>query len=338
MKRNDEKMHADGRFKDLPGRTENLAFAPDQLVDCPSCRRQNPPTRTDCVYCAAALPFNEKQKNLEKFDLRKLENWEKGFSLIVTNCRAETDFAKIGELLGTEAEIIRIICETRQNLPLVRLAAEREAMILSEKINLLGAETVIVSDQNLQAETPTRRLRGISFNDQKITLKLFNTGENIEINADALRLIVTGAIFERKVEAIEKRGKKEVKILESTETDSTEPLVDLYAENDEIGYRILTKGFDFSGLGKEKGILAVENIKKLTIKLREIAPHALFADQYLRLRELLGEVWEIENHRDSKGMKRHGFSKFDSANVESSSNLQQFTKYSRLCQRLYEQK
>ncbi len=338
MKRVDDKIHDDRWLKDLPVQSENLAFAPDEMIDCPSCQRKNPPNRLKCVYCAADLPFNEKQKNVEKFNLRKLENWEKGFSLILTKCAADVDYAKIGELIGLETETLKHLVEARQNLPVARIESAREAMILNEKINLLGAETAIVSDESLQVETPTRRLRGILFDDDKIVLNLFNTGENIEINAGELCLIVSGAIFERKVEAIEQRRKKEIKIIESSETDSTEPLVDLYTTDDAVGYRIWTKGFDFSGLGAEKGILAVENIKKLSAKLRQIAPNAIFADEYLKMRELLGAVWEIENHRDSKGMKRHGFSKFDSANVESSSNLQQFTKYSRLRRKMYEQK
>jgi hypothetical protein len=150
------------------------------------------------------------------------------------------------------------------------------------------------------------------------------------INIADLSLIVSGAIFEKSVESQEKRKKGENKILEASETFSDEILVDIYTKNDATGYRILTKGFDFSCLGAEKGILARDNIKKLVVKLHTIAPNAKLIDDYLSVRSVLGEIWEVEQRKDSKGLSRQRFGKFDLSNISSSNNLQQFTKYSRL--------
>jgi len=143
-------------------------------------------------------------------------------------------------------------------------------------------------------------------------------------------LIVSGAIFQKAVESTESRKKGESKILDATETASDESLIDIYGQHDAHGYRILTKGFDFSCLGAEKGILARENIKKLAGKLRSAAPNAKFVDDYLAVRNVLGAIWEIEQRKDSQGLTRQRFGKFDLSNISSSNNLQQFTKYSRL--------
>ena len=138
------------------------------------------------------------------------------------------------------------------------------------------------------------------------------------------------AIFQKAVESTAKRKKGESKILETAEISSDEILIDIYEKADSTGYRILTKGFDFSCLEAEKGILARENIQKLIARFQEFAPNAKLVNDYLSVKEHLGEVWEIEERKDSKGLTRKNFGKFDLANVMLSSNLQQFSKYSRL--------
>jgi hypothetical protein len=192
-------------------------------------------------------------------------------------------------------------------------------------------ETLIVRDESLNVEKLARRLRGLEFYDDKIILILFNQDEILEISNNDLALIVTGAIFERKVEATQKRVKKgESKILQTSETASDEFLIDIYSRGDVTGYRIFAKGFDFSCLEAEKEILAVKNLKKLAQKLVATAPDAKFVDDYLQVRESLGNVWEVEERTDSQGMKREGFGKFNLGNVTTINNLSQFTKYSRL--------
>jgi hypothetical protein len=71
-------------------------------------------------------------------------------------------------------------------------------------------------------------------------------------------------------------------------------------------------------------------MKKLVARLRKFAPEAKFVGDYPAVREMLGFVWENEQKKESQGLKRRSFSKFDLSSVTTSSNLQQFTKYSRL--------
>ena len=329
----EEQIQSDERLKNLPVQTENAAFEFDQMISCAKCARSNPPNRLKCIYCGAALEISAEQTARVQPNLRKLENWEKGFNLIFQpekqndNDFNETEAAKI---LNLEKDVLRQIVKANRALPLARAELRKEAEIIGERLKENNFHVSVVSDEILAAEKLPTRLRGLEFEDEKLVLIFFNTGEIQEIRRDDLVLIVPGAVYERKTESIEKRKKGESKILDEMEIASDEALIDVYSRENALGFRIYAKGFDFSCLGAEKGILAAENVRKLVGKLREFAPDAKFVNDYATVKEILGNVWEIENRKDSQGLKRHGFGKFDIANVATSSNLQQFTKYSRL--------
>ena len=334
MEKKTEKNHADEWLDNLPIQAENPAFKPEEMILCRKCERKNPPTRLDCFYCGAQLEFSEGQSGFIKPNLRKLENWEKGFNLIYSPGSENFNDAKLSEIakiLKCEKEVLQKMISAQKPLPLARAESEKEAEIVQTRLRELGVETLIVRDESLNVEKSARRLRGLEFYDDKIILILFNQDEIIEISNNDLALIVTGAIFERKVEATQKRVKKgESKILQTSETASDEFLIDIYSRGDVTGYRIFAKGFDFSCLEAEKEILAVKNLKKLAQKLVATAPDAKFVDDYLQVRKSLGNVWEVEERTDSQCMKREGFGKFNLGNVTTINNLSQFTKYSRL--------
>ena len=334
MDKKTEKNQADGWLGDLPIQAENLAFKPEEMILCGKCERKNPPTRLNCFYCGAELEFSEAQSGFIKPNLRKLENWEKGFNLVYLPASENFDDTKLSEIakfLKCEKEFLQKLFAAQKSLPLARVESEKESEIVQKRLREHGANTLILSDERLNVEKPARRLRGIKFYDDKIILILFNQEEIIEISNSDLVVIVTGSIFERKVEATEKRVKKgESKTLQTGETASDEFLIDIYSCEDTTGYRIYAKGFDFSCLEAEKEILAAKNLKKLAQKLCEVAPGAKFVDDYLQARESLGNVWRVEERIDSQGMKREGFGKFHLGNVTTIDNLSQFTKYSRL--------
>jgi len=329
-----ENSHSDKWLDDLPIQTENPAFQSNEMIACAKCERANPPNRLKCLYCGAELEISDAQSQNLKPNLRKLELWEKGFNLILlrnSEIFGDTKTAEIAKLLKIEKEILRKIFESKKTLPLARAESEKEAEVTQKCLQNLGIETRILGDETLGIEKPARRLRGIEFIDGKLIFILFNQDEIVEIRNGDLALIVTGAIFERRIEATEKYNKKgENKILEATETASDDTLIDIYSRQDSVGYRILARGFDFSGLETEKGILAKDNIKKLTEKLRESAPNAKFVNDYLGNRELLANVWEIEQKSNSQGLKRESFGKYNLGNITTVTNLSQFTKFSRL--------
>ena len=334
MENNSEKISAEEPLKDIPVRAEDIAFKTDEMIVCRRCERQNPPTRLRCLYCNAELEFDADQTRFIKPVLRKLEAWEKGFNLIylpTENDLSERQQTEITKQTRMEKAVLQKISEARTPLPLARAESVKEAEIIKQNLSKIGVETLVLSDENLTVGKFPKRLRGIEFSAGKLRLKLFNTDEIVEIPEEDLILIVTGAVFERKVEATEKRSRKgENKLLNATETASDELLIDLYSRNDSVGFRIEQNGFDFSCLGADKKMLAAENLKTLIEKLRDFAPNARFVDDYLKIRSVLGNVWEVEERKDSKGLVREKFGKFNLGNVTTINNLAQFTKYSRL--------
>ena len=333
MEESEDQIRADNQQKNQPVQTEDIAFKPEEMISCGKCARTNPPNRLKCFYCGAKLEMTAEQAANIKPNLRKLENWEKGYNLIYAltpNDGIGFDLTETAKTLNLQNEDLQKIIQAKKTLPIMRVESENEAQIIAKKLSERGFKISIVSDEALAAEKLPTRLRSLEYDDDKIILIFFNTDEIAEIKREDLVLIVSGAIYERKTESIEKRKKGESKILDTTQTASDDILIDIYSRENSNGYRILAKGFDFSCLETEKGILAVENLKKLAAKLCEFAPDAKFVGDYLSVREVLGYVWEIEHRKDSQGLKRHSFGKFDFSNLATSSNLQQFTKYSRL--------
>lgn len=334
VKKKTTEITLDERLENLPVQSENYAFKTDELTVCAKCARANPPTRPKCLYCGAPLPISEAHSKFLKSNRRKLEAWEKGFNLIYLpdseNCD-EPNFEEIAALTQLEKEVLREIIEAQKSLPVARVETENEAEIIQRRLRDSGMETRILADEDLKIEKPARRLRGIDFWEDKLILILFNRDEIAEILYEDLILIVTGAIFERRVEATEARVKKgESKLLQTNETASDEILVDIYSRQDEIGYRVEQNGFDFSCLGSGKSLLAAENIRKLAEKLSACAPNVKLVEDYSQVRPFLANVWEVEERTDSQGLKRRQFGKFNLENITTISNSAQFTKYSRL--------
>ncbi|HLM60403.1 MAG TPA: hypothetical protein VK308_06355 [Pyrinomonadaceae bacterium] len=329
-----EKKQPDEWLKDLPVQTENVAYQPEEMIRCEKCERTNPPTRLKCFYCGAELLITEARNQFLKPNLRKLETWEKGFNVILSpnaQISDETKLITAAKLLKLEKEAAADLMKADTPLPLARAESKKEAEIVQSRLGEIGIETIIVSDEALAIDKPPRRLRGIEFFDDKLILILFNQNELIEMAFEDLVLIVTGAVYERKIEATEKYNKKgENKILNAVETASDETLIDIYSRADSLGFRIYAKGFDFSSLEAEKEMLAKDNIKKLADKLRQVAPNAKYTDNYLSNRSRLMNVWEVEQKTDSQGLKRESFGRFNLGNVTTVKNLSQFTKYSRL--------
>jgi hypothetical protein len=329
-----ENREHDEWLKNLPAQTEKLAFDSSEMIRCEKCERSNPPNRLKCVYCGAELNVSEAQIQNVQPNLRKLEAWEKGFNLIILPNEQKTgdiNFAGVAKLLKIEPDVLRQIVELKKALPLARVESQTEAEITKRILAEYKIETRILSDEVLASEKPPNRLRGIEFFDEKLVLILFNRDEIVEIANDDLALIVAGAVSERKIQATEKHNKKgENKILDTTEIASDETLLDIYSRSDANGFRIWTKGFDFSGLETEKGILAKDNLKKLIDRLLHTAQNARFVDDYRKVREVLADVWEVEQKNESQGLKRESFGKFNLGSVTTVNNLSQFTKYSRL--------
>ncbi len=331
MEKKNEPIQPDQWLKDLPNEPAIEGFKPEEMLLCEKCQRKSPPTRLKCFYCGAELKVSAEQSQYLKPSLRKLEAWEKGFNLIYLSKDESVDLAQVAKLLNFERDEMQSFFAANKPLPLARLESQTEAEVLAKHLLEIGLKSKIVSDMELLTENFPRRLRGIDFFENKAILILFNADEIAEIPLEEIGLIVVGAFFERKIEATESLKKKdERKILDSSEISTDEMLIDIYSRQDSSGYRIESKGFDFSCLGAEKGLLAKDNMKILSEKLRKLAPKAKFDHDYLRIRAELGKIWEVSQRNDSGGIQRKGFGKFRRTNITIINNLTQFTRYSRL--------
>lgn len=334
MEKKTEQIHPDQWLKDLPNEPEIEGFSADAMISCEKCGRKSPPTRLKCLYCGTNLNVSAEQSEHLKPSLRKLEDWEKGFNIVwhpAKNLENSGKLREIADLLHLEKDDIQKIFNTQLPLPLARAESQIEAEVLGKKLQEFSVESKIISDESLNVEKLPKRLRGIEFYEDRLILILFNADEIAEIIFEDLSLIVVGAVFERKIEATESMKKKdERKVLNSSEISNDELMIDIYRKDDSQGFRIESKGFDFSCLGSEKTLFAKENMPKLAEKLRTIAPNAKFNNDYKKIREELGKVWEVSSRNDSGGLQRGSLGKLSRTNVTSVSNLIQFTRYSRL--------
>ena len=321
--------------------TEKIAFDRGEMLACHECGRMNPPNRLKCIYCARDLEVRIADVTEIAPSFRKLENWERGFNVIFSGliAGAVPDVAKIARLLSWETDDLAAIFAANVPFPLARVETEKEAVVLIEALALHKLICSTVSDAALAADKPPVRLGRVDFRDRRLALKAFNTGKLTEIEANDLVLIVPGILSMSKLDSLEKKGRRgKTKLIDESATTSDETLLDIYICDDPIGFRVHMAGFDFSCLGDEKGLLAVENLARLIGRLRECSPAARLVDSYTAMRPALGLVWEIESRKDTKGLQRAGFGKREFGNVSSTSNLIQFTKYSRLLWQIYEEK
>jgi hypothetical protein len=323
-------------LNELPLKSEEIGFTPEQMTACPGCGRQNPPTRASCFYCSFKLEVPEEFAARVKLNLRTLENWEKGFNVVMLPVENENEGAadELSKLLSIEKGAFLQMIRSHKPLPIARVESGNEAEAVIRAFSLHGLECRTVSDVDLDHEKPTARLRWLEFGDGSIILQPFNSVAEVKVSAANLDLIVTGEIFASRIETSEKRKKRKTTTTNESQTSSDEKVIDLYSKDNSVGWRIRSHGFDFSCLGGEKSLLVGENMAKLAAKLKADLPHARFVEDYRQIRELLDHVWAIQFTKDSLGIRRSVFRGNTFGTVVSSDNQIQFTKYSRLQRRL----
>lgn len=311
--------------------TENIAFRSDQMIDCETCSRKNPPNRLKCMYCGGGLAIKAEFVDQIGPLSRKLESWEKGFNVILRSANGDADANKAAALLQLELPAIEALVSTGAPLPLARVESVAESDLLISRLGGIGFTCSMVTDESLNADELPARISGIDITDGVISVIDFNTQELTAIPADELALIVNGVLSKSKVDVLEKKGRGgKSTLLDETEATSDEALIDIYSRSNANGFRINLAGFDFSCLGVDKGLLASDNIRRLAALLRETAPNARLVNDYVSIRHMLADIWEVDARRDATGRLRAGFGRAGFGSVASTSNLRQFTKYSRL--------
>ena len=317
-------------------RSEPQGFAPDQMVTCDTCLRANPPTRTSCLYCAAALPATEANAALQRPTLRKLEKWEQGFNVILVPGKAQDraieTLQEMAQLLRLSVEDLQRLVEAGEPLPVARASTPDEAALIERKLDELSVKVFVIADSELGLEeSAMKRARAFELTESELVAYAAGGGEATRVSWGEIALLVAGRLFMREIEVEERKGRKaEQEILDAREMSADEAVLDIYTAQGNDAWRIRAGSFDFSCLGAQKKFVAAQNFSTLIEILRVRATAALFDDSYNRARHALAAAWPLEQQTESRGWNRKRPGLVSTESVTKSDNELQFTRYSRL--------
>ncbi len=319
------------RLRNLPIRSEEIGFSPEEMSACTKCGKPNAPNRSACLYCGAEF---HRVAGL-KLDRRELESWENGFNVVITaaaaaNVNLDAAAEKLAALLTVDAEMVSPILRSGKALPIARVESEEQAALISEMLAGIGIESRTVQDESLLPNALPHRLRSIEFAGDKLALQLFNGVDIHSLGHGDLALVVTGIVRETRTESVEKRKRRTTKTLSETQTASAEPVIDIYSKHDSAGWRIPARGFDFSCLGPDKTLLVAENMEKLVSRLGEFSTSAKVIDDFGSVSSMLEYCWPSESRKDNRGLQHSGFMRQNYSSVFTTTNALQLIKYSRL--------
>lgn len=307
-------------------RSEDVGFRADEMIECPKCAKPNAPTRANCFYCAQPISAAVHSGEFLKLNLRQLENWENGFNVVAAGPAAVKE--GVSGLFGRPIDGLLTFDSFA---PLARLESAEDAAAAKTYLEGIGLNVYVVSDVALKSGRPNIRVRSMTFLEDSIAAIPFNAGEAMTLTQDDIALVVSGRITESRSETFEKGRKKAArKVVDETLASNEMFVLDIYGRDDEQGWRVLSKGFDFSCLGGDKTMIVEENFTLLNERINRFAPKAKFDDSYNKLSDELSAVWDLERHRDSEGLKRTGLWQSRYASVVRTSNMEQFSRYSRL--------
>lgn len=336
------------RGQELSGAAAARPFTPEQLVACERCLRANAPTRMSCLYCGAQLPQTAESEKLRRPSLKKLEEWEPGFNVVLLP-RGDKTFtpeaiAEAASLLRLDAARLAEIVGARRALPLARASSSEEAELILKRLGALGLSTELFADEELTRQPV--RVRALTLEeDALVCWPGLGAGQRRVAWAEVL-LLVKGRVVAKRVEVEERRGKTRGggEIVGTREIAGDEAVLDIHAVSQtEAGsrpeaapqpeadcFRVMADNFDYSCLGASKRLLARENFVTLVETLRSRAPSAAFDDEYASSRALLSSAWPPTERTASLGLRRERPGRFNTEAATLITNEQQFTRYSRL--------
>lgn len=276
--------------------------------------------------------MDEVTVHLKKPILRPLEKWEQGYNNILWPSPANPTEAGLVDAAGllriATPDLVRIL-EFGMPLPIARAATLDEAVLIQRRLEPMGIGTRIVADEELgREETATPKVRAIEMDQSGIWA--FQTPETPAINIpwSDFKLLVTGRLITRRVELKEQKARTENSIVDSSQFFSDEPVFELHTKS--AAYRFSANSFDFTCLGKAKGLLAAQNLGALLDRFCENAPDAERDDTYNRVRKALDVVWPSQQQNESSGWRRERPGRYIVGSATETSNESQFIRYSRL--------
>jgi len=313
--------------------SEPQGFAAEQMIRCEECLRANPPTRVNCLYCVAPLPLTEQSARLRKPVLRQPEKHQLGYNNILLpqdQVVASEVVTEAAQLLKLTPENVEQIIAEKLPLPVARTASREEAELVVLRLQDIGLRCLTLSDDDLGVNS-VKRVKSMSLESVDVTINLAGAGEQTTIPWSGIKLILPGRLVEARFEIKERMTRKpEKEILDTSEFFKDEAIVDFYDAMHSFTWRVNAAAFDFSCLGRDKGLVVNENIRKLQQLIVSRSVNAQVDDSYQRLRNLLELAWSSQPETQSSGWRRERPGKMSVGMATTRSNESQFTRYSRL--------
>ena len=319
--------------EDASRRDEARPFTHEEMLTCEECLRANPPTRSNCFYCGAALPRTDKQAAQRQPRLRQPETWREGHNIVLSEKASISDelLRDVSGLLRIEREEAARILAAAKPLPLARVDSLEEARLVEERLRAWGLSVLVVSDKDLLTDDDSqRRARAFELAYDALVIRAAGGAEVLRAKWSDLVLLVTGRLLVRRVEMEERRKKSGSEAVEAREMTGDVLLLDIYTRTQDGGWRVASDSFDFSCLKERKALIASQNFATLVEALRERSPHIVVDDSYNGLRHALASVWPPDERVESRGLRRERPGRFNTEAVLTSDNERQFTRYSRL--------
>ena len=317
--------------------SEPQGFSAEQMIRCEECLRANPPTRLNCLYCVAPLPMTEASARLRKPVLRPPEKHQLGYNNILVpadQAAPEEIINDAASLLKLSVENVRAVMSQSAPVPVARTASREEAELVCERLRDLDLNCLTLSDEDLGlsfSDNSVKRVRSMTFDDERLTIYQAGAAEATEASWADIVLILPARLFETRLEIKEQKTRKtENEIIDTSEFFRDEAVIDFYVAGHEWTWRVSAGGFDFSCLGREKALVANENIGRLQRLIVSKAVKAEFDDSYARVRNLLELAWSTQSETQSSGWRRERPGKLSLGVATTRSNEIQFTRYSRL--------
>ena len=245
----------------------------------------------------------------------------------------EASLAEAASLLRLKVPELNRILGACQPAPLSRVATPEEAALTGAGLRRCGIETVTIAHIDLHLEVPSKRIRALEVSGDSLTATPAGGSDKSTARWDGVTLLVAGRLHlnRQETEETKRRGRKQT--VDSRLLSSDESVLDLYAQSNEVNWRIHAHNFDFSCLGSAKAVTTFENFAALIRLLRERATNAQLDDSYNQARPALATVWPPEQQTRKGDLRRSG-GKLNVATVTTTDNETQFTRYSRLRDRL----
>lgn len=311
-----------------------LAGVSDTVL-CPSCGRTNGLRRTTCIYCGVVLPVTDYSAGVQVPTLAPVEEWEHGYTVVIapldTEGPSDRQVARLAEIARMDEANARAVIATRISLPVVRVATEGEAELVSRLLGEAEFGATIIDDEALRLREMSRRVREVRIGDDSIDL-LVLWGDWITVGRDAIQVLVEGRIVDSTVEIVEGIGRKRgtLDVQDTAQYFQESYAIDLYAGSIEQSFRLKPDIFDYTCLGIVPSPMLEANVAELSRQLRQWIGPSRYDGNYRQVARLLDTAWPPSSRVNWGGQLRRGdFKKYTKSSVTTEA-LSQFTRYSRM--------